>query len=284
MPQKIDNSIVYKDTSISLKNNETGFIDRNCYGDKYFTNINGEGYTFAKVRIRNMRVPTIGDKFCLPPTADVLCEDGWKPIAKVTTRDKVAQLNEDGTFEYVHPIATYDFEHNGEMYSVQSPHVDISVTPEHKMYVRFAGNDKYELVQAKDAFGRGAYYKKNARNKSQEDWERASRHITGLIGDKNSYKARDKEEADRLQQMALHAGISATIVDMEDELHVCFTERDTTPHVTSKNEYITRYVGKVYCVEVPSHVFYVRMNGKGVWTGNSSRHGQLAVKNGLWSH
>lgn len=39
-------------------------------------------------------------------------------------------------------------------------------------------------------------------------------------------------------------------------------------------ERIERYTGKVYCVEVPSHVFYVRRNGKPVWTGNSSRHGQ----------
>ena len=63
MPQKVDSAIVYKDTSVALKNNEMGFIDRNCHDDKYFTNVNGDGYTFAKVRIRNMRVPSIGDKF-----------------------------------------------------------------------------------------------------------------------------------------------------------------------------------------------------------------------------
>ena len=63
MPQKKDTGIVYKDTSVSLKNNEYGYIDKNCCGDKYFTNINGDGYTFTKVRVRNMRVPTVGDKF-----------------------------------------------------------------------------------------------------------------------------------------------------------------------------------------------------------------------------
>lgn len=63
MPQKIEQIITHKDTSIALKNNENGYIDRNCHGDKYFTNTNGDGYTFSKVRIRNMRVPTIGDKF-----------------------------------------------------------------------------------------------------------------------------------------------------------------------------------------------------------------------------
>src|SRR5262249_7132707 len=32
--------------------------------------------------------------------------------------------------------------------------------------------------------------------------------------------------------------------------------------------------GTVYCVTVPNGGFYVRRNGKTVWTGNSSRHGQ----------
>jgi hypothetical protein len=39
-------------------------------------------------------------------------------------------------------------------------------------------------------------------------------------------------------------------------------------------ESIVKYTGSVYCFEVPSHVFYVRRNGKAVWTGNSNRHGQ----------
>jgi len=63
MPQKNGNVITYKDTSVPMKDNDSGYIDRNCYNDKYFTNVNGEGYTFAKVRIRNIREPTIGDKF-----------------------------------------------------------------------------------------------------------------------------------------------------------------------------------------------------------------------------
>ena len=36
---------------------------------------------------------------------------------------------------------------------------------------------------------------------------------------------------------------------------------------------ITHFKGKVYCIEVPDHIFYVRLNGKPVWTGNSNRHG-----------
>jgi DNA-directed RNA polymerase II subunit RPB2 len=63
MPQKNGSVISNKDSSIALKNNEAGYIDRNAYNDNLFTNINGDGYTFAKVRLRSDRIPTIGDKF-----------------------------------------------------------------------------------------------------------------------------------------------------------------------------------------------------------------------------
>lgn len=62
MPQKKDETFLYKDNSIVLKNNEAGFIDRVCANDKYFKNVNADGYVYAKVRLRNMRCPVIGDK------------------------------------------------------------------------------------------------------------------------------------------------------------------------------------------------------------------------------
>lgn len=62
MPQKQGHTVTNKDTSVALKSNERGFIDRNCYGNRHFTNVTGDGYTFAKVRVRQERIPTIGDK------------------------------------------------------------------------------------------------------------------------------------------------------------------------------------------------------------------------------
>jgi len=63
MPNKVGNVINYKDNSIPIKNNEAGFVDRNCHNDTPFTTINGDGYNFCKVRLRSERIPTIGDKF-----------------------------------------------------------------------------------------------------------------------------------------------------------------------------------------------------------------------------
>ena len=38
-------------------------------------------------------------------------------------------------------------------------------------------------------------------------------------------------------------------------------------------EKIINYTGKVYCIEVPTHIFMVRYNNKYCWTGNSNRSG-----------
>lgn len=47
----------YRDVSRTMRNNEVGYVDR------IFRNRNGEGYSFAKVRVRQDRIPEIGDKF-----------------------------------------------------------------------------------------------------------------------------------------------------------------------------------------------------------------------------
>lgn len=63
MPQKVGTTVNHKDTSLVLKNNEKGFVDRNVTHNRYIVNVNGDGYNFAKVRLRTERTPTIGDKF-----------------------------------------------------------------------------------------------------------------------------------------------------------------------------------------------------------------------------
>jgi intein/homing endonuclease len=113
------------------------------------------------------------------------------------------------------------------------------------------------------------------------------------------YCTSSKKLADDVSRLALHAGWSGSIkVNREkgtewciegrtgtlnaDTLSVRIVKSKNTPqinhgHTKDQNgqseEYID-YKGKVYCLEVPSHVFYVRLNDKPVWTGNCSRHGQ----------
>lgn len=187
MPQKRDSMIVYKDTSVSLKNNESGYIDRNCYGDKHFTNVNGDGYTFSKVRIRNMRMPTIGDKFsCYSPDHEVLTHtDGWVRFDALTTDHNVATIV-DGKLVYQRPteVQVYDGYRGQPMYAVKNQHVDLFVTPNHRMYVREMALPRrgaigiiydvppaYETPLAEDIFGAVRHYKRDV-----DAWEPTNKH------------------------------------------------------------------------------------------------------------
>jgi DNA-directed RNA polymerase II subunit RPB2 len=104
---------------------------------------------------------------------------------------------------------------------------------------------------------------------------------------------------DDVQRLCLHCGYSAnislrnkagttfnirgkTVKTNADSwvVHIVRTKNNPTVnhgHVKTQKrqrESLFNYTGNVYCIEVPNHIFYVRRNGKPVWTGNSSRHGQ----------
>ena len=56
MPHKGHGAVQYRDTSMQMKGNDTGYIDMN------YTGVNGDGYKFCKVRLRTPRKPMVGDK------------------------------------------------------------------------------------------------------------------------------------------------------------------------------------------------------------------------------
>ena len=170
MPQKIGCDITNKDSSIALKNNEFGFVDKNACHDNLFTNINGDGYTFSKVRIRSDRVPTVGDKFsCYTADHEVLTANrGWVSIKDLTTDDNVATLVDDALV-YQKPSAVQVYDYEGPLYNVESNHVSLMVTPNHRMYVctraykqsRKTTEGGYKMVLAEELMGKRVHYKKN---------------------------------------------------------------------------------------------------------------------------
>jgi DNA-directed RNA polymerase beta subunit len=107
--------------------------------------------------------------------------------------------------------------------------------------------------------------------------------INGMIGnDMHHYTCSDKL-ADQLMQLCLHAGWASTRRERDISLKhlpsfsVYITKTNLHPTV-GLNEQIEKYTDNVknpvYCLHVPSEVFYIRRNGKTMWTGNS-RHGQI---------
>lgn len=149
-----------------------------------------------------------------------------------------------------------------------------------------------------------------ATNKRLPDWvwklnqQQCQTLIEGLLlGDGHSkwsdsvvYSTHSTGLADDVQKLCLHAGWSAnkrlhtpatytigndsgfTTCDGWSMSIVKTKNKPTMNHGHAKTqsgqlEEWVDYSGKVYCLEVPGHVFYVRRNGLPVWTGNSRSRG-----------
>lgn len=59
------------------------------------------------------------------------------------------------------------------------------------------------------------------------------------------------------------------IVSRREAYEVCERVKKTRSWLDQRDRKLTMYTGKVYCATVPSHVMFVRRNGKPVWCGNT---------------
>lgn len=412
IPPTGKNGKIFKDNSVSYKSQVPGIIDK-VYTDIY----NFDGYEMRKVRVRSERIPNIGDKFCVTSDAEVLTSDGWIQINKVTKKHKVASLINNKYLEYVHPIDTYEFDYDGDMYKLRSQQVDLDVTMDHRMYVKLKEKNNYESIKTKKIIGKAVQYKKwaenhnpdiknftkikgntidmnvwlkffgiwmaegwanvyneddltkvcyqttimqckprikdilenivkdmkyttycvhdnkqkftisnkplcdymktlsvGAVNKSLPNWvwklsqsqsQILLEHM--ILGDGHKcsntsacYYTSSKKLADDVMRLAIHCGWSAnvstdrkagytckirgkTITSTNDSLCIHINKSNMSclepkinynPKTKGRYESTYHYKGKVYCLEVPSHVFMIRQKGKVVLSCNCSRHGQ----------
>lgn len=173
----VEGKAKFRDASTQLAETESGIIDM------VYKNRNGDGYMFAKIRVKSDRDPELGDKFsCLLPNAEVLTTTGWKEIKDVTLDDKVAILDPaTDSLIYEKPQQTHIYDFNDKMYKLTSDQVDLTVTPNHRMWVNVRRTrvidgksveypDGYNFLTADKCFGRRLKYKKNAKNYVPEKW------------------------------------------------------------------------------------------------------------------
>ena len=151
--------IKYEDQSKTFRTTEETYIDKN------YTGRNGDGYNFAKVRVRILRKPNYGDKFCALPTQQVLTDHGWMQICDIDiTKHKVCSIGTDGNMIYEYPTAKFEYDHNDKMYSIKNKQIEIVCTLNHRLYVQKRNGKNYELIEAKDVMGKMVRFQKSLEN------------------------------------------------------------------------------------------------------------------------
>lgn len=145
---------VYEDKSVVADKTVSGIIDKVFV---YFDDYNNKK---MKLRFRKNRAVDIGDKnCCYDKMTEVLTENGWVLFENLTTEHKVASMV-DNKLVYQQPTALQQYDFDGNMYKVDSNHVKLMVTDNHRMYVRTRATG-YKMVYARDCNSRIIHYKKN---------------------------------------------------------------------------------------------------------------------------
>ncbi len=159
------NRDTYIDDSYKPKKGQLGFVDKSFITD------GEEGVRIAKVRVREERLPGIGDKMaCALPTQQVLTNKGWVEIKDIDiTTHKVATLDVNGNMCYEHPVNKFIYEHNGKMYSVKNKQVEVVCTLNHKLYVSretkvSPTSPSFELLEAEYIRNQLCKFKQNMNN------------------------------------------------------------------------------------------------------------------------
>jgi hypothetical protein len=162
-------------------------------------------------------------------------------------------------------------------------------------------NDKF-IISNKQLYSYMKTFSVKAPNKFLPDWAwcLSSRQAKILLesmvlGD--TYYTSSVKLADNVMQLALHCGWSGNkwlhleagnqmVKSDYDIWRLAIIKSKNTPQVNhghtkmqnvQTEEIIKDYNKPVFCLEVPGGIFYVRRNGKAVWTGNSRARGPVQL-------
>jgi DNA-directed RNA polymerase II subunit RPB2 len=209
---------------------------------------------------------------CVKEGTEVLTIYGWKPIENITIDDKVATLD-NNELKYENPTEVMKYpDYEGPMYYIKNQTIDLAVTGNHRMWVCDDNTNNYKFMKADDLVGKNIKYKKDCK---YDISDQEVNEFNTLINHNNIFMT-TCENADRIQQLALHIGYSCILTKYNDLIEVNIIKNNINnfihDDITTEEQLINEKC-PVYCISVPSEVFYVRRNGKAVWTGNSRSRG-----------
>lgn len=100
--------------------------------------------------------PSTGEMGCYDDKTEILTNDGWKFFKDLVPEDEICTLNPfDKVIEFHKPYAIVSFDHHKKLVSIKNRTLDISVTPDHNMYVCSQWNarnkrENFKFVKARN--------------------------------------------------------------------------------------------------------------------------------------
>lgn len=198
------------------------------------------------VVVKSSSASKVGDKLCFDRETDVLTRAGWKAADALTKDDTLATLNpRTKELEWHKPTDIHLMDHTGDMYSMESRHVNFFVTPDHEHWVAKGLDGKFEKVKAKD------FYEAKGLWRFQTDYPRDGQDVT-------------------------YSAVYSRKTTSSEVPGPCWTEGDGDQLEPISHKKVD-FNGKVYCVTVKNHLIYVRRKNRQHWTGNSGRYGDKGI-------
>ena len=137
------------------------------------------------------RMADAGFTACYDEKTECLTADGWKKWADIVAEDALATMNPDtNEIEYQVPTRLFMYQYDGKMYRVRTNHVDLLVTPNHRMWVspnwflrnRDGHHQPFSLVEAAQVMGKPYRYQTGGLQ-----WSGSSPEYVKIAGYKKSW-------------------------------------------------------------------------------------------------
>ena len=106
---------------------------------------------------------------CYDDKTELLTNKGWIMFSKLTEQHEIATLDQNGYLIYNRPINIFKYEYKGKMNYFESSHIDLCVTPNHRMFVYSKSQKLWRFVLPEDIRRQWHLFKRNALWKSDYD-------------------------------------------------------------------------------------------------------------------